>query len=176
MSASISMHQPRSGMNFALWTLQVLWGTFFSFTGFGKILCLSPAVWNQMLPRVPWFSAVPQNLFVFIGISEFLGGVGLILPAMSGVKPKLTALAACGLTLVMLLAGVFHIVRGESAFFLPTNLVLAAGTAVIAYGRFVMPTAPRSISALRVMSGLAVLAALALVGFVPVWYQITHTR
>jgi hypothetical protein len=33
---------------------------------------------------VPWFSAVPQDLFTFIGACEFLGGVGLIVPAMTG--------------------------------------------------------------------------------------------
>jgi uncharacterized membrane protein YphA (DoxX/SURF4 family) len=75
-------------MNIALWTVQVLWGVFFSLTGFSKVLCYKPALWNQALQEVPWFSAVPQDLFIFIGICEFLGGVGLILPAMTGVKPR----------------------------------------------------------------------------------------
>ncbi len=164
-------------MNRALWTLQVLWGVFFSFTGFGKILCLNQAVWEQMQPRVPWFAAVPQGLFIFIGVCEFLGGVGVILPAMTGVKPKLTPLAGFGLTLVMILAAVFHIVRGEYSFYLPVNLVLGAGTAFIAYGRwFVRPIEPAPIRAFRVVSGLAVLCALVFVGFAPVWYQLTHTH
>jgi hypothetical protein len=30
------MQQPRSIMNTALWTVQVLWGIFFSLSGFGK--------------------------------------------------------------------------------------------------------------------------------------------
>ena len=164
-------------MNTSLWTVQVLWGVFFSFTGFGKVLCFNQAVWNLMLPRVPWFSAVPQALFVFIGVCEFLGGVGLILPAMTGVKPKLAPLAAFGLTVVMMLAAVFHIVRGEYNFFLPTNLVLGGGAAFIAYGRWVVRSiAPASISALRSLTGFAVLGALVLVGFAPVWYQLTHTH
>jgi len=164
-------------MNTSLWTVQVLWGVFFSFTGFGKVLCFNQAVWNLMLPRVPWFSAVPQALFVFIGVCEFLGGVGLILPAMTGVKPKLTPLAAFGLTLVMILAAMFHIVRGEYNFFLRTNLVLGGGAAFIAYGRlFVRPIAPASVSTFRVLKGLGVLGALVLVGFVPVWHQLTHTH
>jgi uncharacterized membrane protein YphA (DoxX/SURF4 family) len=75
-------------VNIALWTVQVLWGVFFSLTGFGKVLCYKPALWNQPLQDVPWFSAVPQDLFIFIGVCEFLGGVGLILPAMTGVKPR----------------------------------------------------------------------------------------
>ena len=109
--------------------MQVLWGVFFSLTGFGKILWYKPALWNQALQEVPWLSAVPQDLAIFIGVAEFLGGVGLILPAMTGVKPKLTPLAAIGLTLVMILAAVFHIVRGEYNF-VPINLVLGRGRRV----------------------------------------------
>jgi hypothetical protein len=93
-----------------------LWGVFFSVTGFGKVLCLQPGLWNQTRLDVPWFSAVPQDLFIFIGVCEFLGVVGLILPAMTGVKPKLTPFAAFGLTPVMIFAAVFHMVRGEYNF------------------------------------------------------------
>jgi hypothetical protein len=75
-------------MNIALWTVQVLWEVFFSLTGFGKVLCHKPALWYQALQDVAWFSAVPQDLFIFIGVCEFLGGVGPILPAMTGVKPR----------------------------------------------------------------------------------------
>ena len=126
-------------MNTVLWIGQVLWGVFFSVTGFGKVLCYNPALWNQALQEVPWLSAVPQDLFIFIGVCEFLGGVGLLLPAMTGVKPKLTPFGAFGLTLVMLLTALFHIVRGEYNF-VPINLVLGGIAAFIAYGRlFVRP-------------------------------------
>jgi len=163
--------------NVLLWTLQILWGVFFSFTGFGKVLAYDPAVWNHMLHNVAWFSAVPQGLFVFIGACEFLGGIGLILPAMTGIKPKLTPYAAIGLTLIMILAALFHTVRGESSFFVPLNLVLGGVAAFIAYGRLIaMPIAARSTSALRMVTGVAILAALALAGYVPVWYQMTHPR
>ncbi len=37
--------------------------------------------------------AVPQDPFIFIGVCEFLGGIGLIVPAMTGVKPRLTPFA-----------------------------------------------------------------------------------
>jgi hypothetical protein len=165
-------------MNTALWTLQVFWGVFFCFTGFGKIMCYRPDVWNHALHQpVAWFSAVPQGLFVFIGLCEFLGGVGLLLPSLTGVKPKLTPLAAFGLTLVMILAAAFHIVRGEFSFFLSINLVLGGGAAFIAYGRFMArPIAAASISTLRMITGLTVLGALVLVGYGPVWYQLTHTH
>lgn len=163
--------------NAGLWTLQVLWGVFFGFTGFGKVMCFRSDIWNMTLNQpVAWFHAVPQSLFVFIGVVEFLGGVGLILPAMTGVKPKLTSLAGFGLALVMLLAAVFHVMRGEFGFFVPMNLVLGGVAALIAVGRLAMPIAPARISSFRMISGVAVFGALALVGFVPVWYQLSHTH
>ena len=161
-------------MNTVLWIVQVLWGVFFSVTGFGKICCYNSALWNETRTQVPWFSAVPQDLFVFIGICEFLGGVGLILPAMTGVKPKLTPFAAFGLTLVMILAAAFHIVRGEYNF-LPINLLLGGVAAFTAYGRWlVAPIAPASISTFRVIKGLAVLGVLFVVNFAPLWHRMTH--
>ena len=163
-------------MKTLLWIMQVLWGVFFCFTGFGKMMCFRTDVWNFTLHQpVPWFSAVPQWLFVFIGVSEFFGGVGLILPAMTGIKPKLTPFAAIGLTVVMILAAIFHILRGEFQLFLPLNLVLASGSAFIAYGRLMArPIASGSLSTLRMISGVAVLGALVFVGYAPLWYQLTH--
>jgi len=170
-------NQPRSTLNVVLWTTQVLWGVFFSFTGFGKVMSYRQDVWNQTLHQpVAWFHAVPQGLFVFIGVCEFLGGVGLVLPALTRIKPKLTPLAAFGLALVMFLAAIFHIVRGEYSFFVPMNLVLGGISAFIGYERWmVSPVAEGPINALRMLTGLAVFGALVLVGFVPVWYQLTHT-
>jgi len=162
-------------MKTTLWILQVLWGVSFSITGFGKILWYKPALWNEALQQVPWLSAVPQDLAVFIGVAEFLGGVGLILPAITGVKPKLTPWAAIGLTLVMILAAGFHIARGEYNFVL-LNLLLAGVAAFIAYGRLVVrPIASASISSFRVLEGLTLLGALVLVDYAPIWYRLTHS-
>ncbi len=163
------------GLNVVLWTAQVLWGVFFSFTGFGKVLAYDPAVWNRMLHQVAWFSAVPQGLFVFIGVCEGLGGIGLIVPAMTRVAPKLTPITAAGLAIIMILAAGFHIARGEHSFFLPINLVLGGVAAFIAYGRwFLRPIAPAPVGTFRMLTGLAVFGALVFAGFAPVWYQSAH--
>jgi hypothetical protein len=55
----------------------------------------------------------PHDLSIFIRVFAFFGGVGLIVPAMTGVKPQLAPFAAFDLAPVMILAVVFHIVRGE---------------------------------------------------------------
>jgi len=110
---------------------------------------------------------------VFIGLCEGLGGVALIVPAMTRVEPKLTPIAAAGLTLIMILAAAFHIARGEASFFVPLNLVLGGAAALIAYGRFAMPIAPAPLPAgtLRILIGTAVLGVLICAGFGPVFYQ-----
>jgi len=162
-------------MKTTLWILQVLWGVSFSINGFGKIVWYKQALWNQALQQVPWLYAVPQDLAIFIGVAEFLGGVGLILPAITGIKPKLTPWAAIGLALVMTLAAVFHIARGEYIFML-INLVLGGVAAFIAYGRLIVkPITPAPISSFRVVEGLAVLGALVLIDFAPVWYRLAHS-
>jgi uncharacterized membrane protein YphA (DoxX/SURF4 family) len=163
-------------VNVLLWTLQVLWGVLFCFSGFGKVLAYDPAVWRQFLHQVAWFSAVPQGLFIFIGICEGLGGLGLILPAMTRVAPKLTPIAAAGLTLIMILAAGFHIARSEYHWFLLVNLVLGGLAALIAWGRFAMPIKPKPINSLRTLAGLTVLCALVLGGVAPVLYQATHVH
>jgi hypothetical protein len=77
----------------------------------------------------------------------------------------------------MILAAAFHIVRGEFSFFVPMNLMLGGVAALIAYGRLMArPNAAQSISIFRIVTGLAVLVALVLVGFAPIWYQVTHTH
>lgn len=157
--------------NALLWTAQILWGVFFAFTGFGKVLALDPAIWRQMLHQVAWFSAVPQGLFVFIGICEGLGGVALIVPAVTRIAPRLIPIAAAGLALIMILAAGFHIARAEYTFFLPVNLVLGGVAAWIAWARSVRPIAPARAGALRLLAGMAVFAALIVGGLAPVLYQ-----
>jgi DoxX-like family len=84
-----------------------------------------------------WVGEVPPGLVTFIGASELLGGIGLILPAVSGILPWLTPLAGVSLALVMLLAAGFHLSRKEYNG-IPVNLVLFLLTAFVAYGRFVV--------------------------------------
>jgi hypothetical protein len=156
-------------MNLALWVLQILWGAFFIVSGGGKALCFRAALWERALQQIPWLPGVPRALFVFIGVSEFLGGLGLILPAITRVKPRLTPLAAAGLAAVMILASAFHLVRGEFAFMCLT-LVLGAVAGFVAYGRLVLkPIAEEPITQKAVLKGLAatVVALLLVFGTLP---------
>ncbi|WP_219511409.1 DoxX family protein [Nonomuraea ceibae] len=158
----------------ALWALQLLFGFFFAGSGFGKVLMYDAALYAAAPQAVAWYAAVPQPLIVFIGVCEVLGGVGLILPAMTRVQPMLTPLAAVGLTLTMILATGFHILRGEYEL-VPANLLLGGAAAYIAVGRWRLRViAPAVITSSRVLQSLAVLVVLALAAFAPTWYTMTN--
>jgi uncharacterized membrane protein YphA (DoxX/SURF4 family) len=87
--------------------------------------------------QMKWVNAVPRGLVTFVGIVEILGAVGLILPALTGILPVLTPLAAVGLVIVMLLASGFHATRGEYQGVV-ANLILFALSAFVVYGRLVL--------------------------------------
>jgi len=117
-------------MNIVLWLVQVLLALVFLMAG-------APKAFQYERAKAPmeWVADVPQGLVTFIGSAEMLGAVGLILPALTGILPRLTPLAAVGLVIVMLLAGGFHVTRREYSHVV-TNLVLFALAAFVAYGRF----------------------------------------
>ncbi|MEW9552537.1 DoxX family protein [Nonomuraea sp. NPDC050783] len=177
--ADIEQRQPerrraRFTLNGVLWSLQVVFGFFFAGSGFGKVLLYDDALYAAAPRAVAWYAAVPQPLIVFIGVCEVLGGVGLILPAMARVKPVLTPLAAAGLTLTMILAAGFHIMRGEYAL-VPANLLLGGASAVVAAGRWKQrPIAPAALTTSRAFGPAAVLVAVVLLTFVPTWYTMTN--
>lgn len=79
-----------------------------------------------------------SNGFVsFVGASEILGALGLVLPSLTGILPWLTPLAALGLAIVMVLAAILHVKRGENQA-IGINLVLLLLSLFVAYGRFVL--------------------------------------
>jgi putative oxidoreductase len=132
--------QSGRGIRIALWTAQVVLAVLFTMTGAMKVF-LSPA---EIVKALPDFATMPLGLVRFIGIAELAGAIGLILPAVTRIAPSLTPLAASGLTVVMILAALFHISRGELA---PLGLVIPLGVLAtfVAWGRYTRaPIAPRT--------------------------------
>jgi uncharacterized membrane protein YphA (DoxX/SURF4 family) len=121
----------RSKMNIALWILQALLALLFLNAGFLKTF--KPI--QEIAPTIFWAPLFPEPLVRFIGISELLGAIGLILPAALKIRPQLTTMAGAGLTLVMLMANIYHISRGE-LFVLPMTGILLLLLAFITYGRW----------------------------------------
>lgn len=119
-------------MNIALWVVQMLLAGMFIIAGAMKAF-----QYERAKASLPWVKDVPRALVTFIGISELLGGLGLLLPAITGILPWLTPLAGVGLALVMILAIGFHASRREPPA-IGFNAVLLILAAFVAYGRFLI--------------------------------------
>jgi uncharacterized membrane protein YphA (DoxX/SURF4 family) len=120
-------------MNIALWIVTVVLALMFGMAGFAKLT----QPYEKLTARMAWASDFSPRIVRAIGLIELLGGLGLILPAVTGILPVLVPLAAAGLALDMLGAVVTHVRRKEPTFIAAT-LVLAALAAFIALGRFVI--------------------------------------
>jgi uncharacterized membrane protein len=95
-------------MNKLLWVLQVLFGLYFVAVG------VSHFIVPEGLPAMmEWMYDLDDTLHLVSGTAEILGGLGLILPAVTRIQPRLVPLAAIGLAIVMAGAVVFHINREE---------------------------------------------------------------
>jgi hypothetical protein len=91
---------------------------------------------DKLAPRLPWVEDVSIGTLRFIGVAEFLGAAGLIVPAATGILPILTPIAATALAVVMVLAAITHGRRREPSA-IAFNAVLFALLGVVAWGLFV---------------------------------------
>ncbi len=137
---TISESPSRSkALHVSLWVGQAALALAFGMAGFMKTT--QPI--ENLAHMMGWPGVVPPGLVRFIGASEFAAALGLVLPALSRIKPGLTALAGACLAVVMFLATGFHLLRGEFAP-LPIIAVLGGLSAFVAWGRGrKAPIAPR---------------------------------
>jgi uncharacterized membrane protein len=125
--------------NVVLWVLQWVFGIYF--VAIGVMHFVVP---DGLPALMEWMYELSDTMHVIVGIAEILGGLGLILPSVTRIRPELTVYAAAGLVLVMAGAVVFHATRGEGASIV-NNLIIAALVAFIGYGRWKLhPIQPRS--------------------------------
>ena len=118
-------------MNIFLWFVQVLLAAFFVLPGWGKIS-------NSRQQHLadghikPGASLVPIRI---LGLLEWLGCFGIILPWLTGILPVLTPIAAACFCIIMLAGMVIHLRKKEyKMLFLLIPVFVLAG--VVAYFRF----------------------------------------
>ncbi len=115
--------------NRVLWVLQWVFGLYFIAVG-----VLHFIVPEGLPAQMGWMYDLSDTMHAIVGVVEILGGLGLILPGLTGIRPELTIAAAIGLLLVMVGAMVWHVGREEFQN-IGFNVVNAAVMAYIAYGR-----------------------------------------
>lgn len=114
-------------MNVFAWVFQIVLAVQYLFHGW-LFVSPPPAMAAPMASM-----GISTTFRQFIGVAEILAAVGLVLPALTRILPRLTPLAALGLTIVMISATIFHISRNEmpSAIGSVNLLMLVALTAYL---------------------------------------------
>ena len=120
-------------MNIALWIAQGLLAAVYLMAGILKTSQTAKA-----REQLPWAKNRSDGFVRFVGISELLGALGLILPLVTGILPWLTVFAAIGLTLIQLLA-IFteHLPKKEYSI-IPVNAVFIALSIFVVFGRWTL--------------------------------------
>jgi hypothetical protein len=129
-TTAVSPNEPSQALRIGLWIAQVLLFVLFGGAGLTKLFTPIATLSGMM----PWTGDHSEAFVRAIGFIDLAGGVGVLLPALTRIKPGLTVLAALGCTALQVCALVFHLSRGEAAV-TPLNLVLLALSAFVLWGR-----------------------------------------
>ena len=129
---------PRRLLAAGLWAAQLVLAFFLLFGAYMKLAAPADEVAQMMV----WAAQYP-NLKTFTGIVDLLGGLGILLPALTRIQPRLTVLAALGIVVLQVLAFGFHASRGEWPA-TPFNVILLGLAVFVLWGRSrAAPVAPR---------------------------------
>jgi uncharacterized membrane protein YphA (DoxX/SURF4 family) len=112
--------------NVTLWVIQGLLAALFLFAGSMKLILPIEAMAGPVeLPG--WFLR-------FIGVAEVAGAIGLIVPWLTRIQPRLTPVAAGGLVVIMAGATVITAAGGPAGATVP--FVVGVLAATVARGRW----------------------------------------
>ena len=110
-------------MNVLLWILQVALAA--AFLAHGLMFLFPPAHLVEVMD-----ASIARPFRYFLGVAEVAAAVGLTIPGITRIQPRLVALAAAGLIPIMVGATVLHAVRGEYGSAGATVVLLALLCAV----------------------------------------------
>ena len=118
------------GWTIALWVAQLLLAA--AYAMFGSMKATQPL--DQLAAMMTWIPDFPAWFVRTLGVVEVLGAIGLILPALTRIQPRLTVIAALCILVHQFIAVVLHLSKGETGV-LGLNFVLIALAAFIFWGR-----------------------------------------
>ena len=112
--------------NVTLWVIQGLLAALFLFAGSMKLILPIEAMAGPV--------SLPGWFLRFIGVAEVTGAIGLILPWLTRIQPRLTPFAAGGLVVVMSGATIITVIGGPATT-AAVPFVVGLLAATVAYGR-----------------------------------------
>lgn len=118
-------------MNRALWVVQWLLALTFVGTAIWKLATPIPA----LAAKIPWAGQVAPSFLYVTASFDLAGGLGILLPSLTRIWPRLTVAAALGCAALMGAAIAFHLSRGEARN-TPFNFVLLGLALFVAWGRW----------------------------------------
>lgn len=130
MSVPIQQGPGRLILGISLWIAQVL--VFCAFVTFGMMKIFMSI--SQLAARWEWPADVPEWFVRMMGVVDTAGGLGILLPGLTRIQPRLGVLAAFGCIAVQMSALSFHLMRGEVRP-IPLNIILLSLCIFIAWGR-----------------------------------------
>ncbi|WP_258101899.1 DoxX family protein [Marinoscillum pacificum] len=123
----------KKALHIALWALQALLSISLCWAAYIKL------IWplEQLAEMWPWVLE-NQKLVRITGIFDGLAGIGLVIPGLLKIKPRLTLLASGGLVFLMICAIGFHILRDEIDA-ISFNFVFCILAGMLTWGRIKIP-------------------------------------
>ncbi|WP_222164668.1 DoxX family protein [Edaphocola aurantiacus] len=118
-------------MNTILWVLQILLALFFIMPGYGKLFSSRQQHIEDKHIK-PDGQVWPIRV---LGVLEWLGCIGIILPWYTGIARVLTPVSALGFGLIML-AGIFMHGRRKEYKMLPMLFIVFLMAVIVTYCRF----------------------------------------
>lgn len=123
--------------NILLWAAQAFVGITFTVMACIKIFKPIP----ELAAMWPWTGEYPVAMVRGLGLIDLAGGIGILMPSLTRIKPNLAVAAALGCFLLQICASIFHISRGEMEA-IPVNGIYLVLTAFIFWGRRKYPVLP----------------------------------
>lgn len=119
-----------NGVNIGIWVAQVLGAAAFIMAGVMKTTTPIP----ELSAMMPWTGEYSTTFVRTMGVIDLAGGLGLLLPSLTRIMPRLTVIAAAACVVLQICAILFHASRGEFAV-LPTNAVYITLALIVLWGR-----------------------------------------
>jgi len=113
-----------------IWLEQFILAALFIFSAFMKITAPIP----ELAKMMPWTGDHSELFVRFIGFVDLAGGLGILLPSLTRILPRLTVLAALCCSVLQVFAMIFHLSRGEAAVII-LNIFMLSLSLFVLWGR-----------------------------------------